>query len=228
MLELAYDIQQLQTCPPPTGCHQQCHGLRIPANRLTLITSSDHHSRSAMLDALSGQQGQVCGQLFGQPLSHGQVAIARLDAQATTYSRQRLGDFVMQARSRPHWLARPQAIDHEAVNQALHIVEMGELARQKLGALTATQRQLACLAQKLASHAPVLLLDDPANLLAPTARAALLRKLAALAVRGRTIVCTLQGSLPDLHHAHWLIQLDKHGATWQGAPTRQTAPLIAA
>lgn len=228
MLELAFDIQQLHTCPPSPGCHQQCHGLRIPASRLTVITGPDSRDNSAMLDALAGHQGHVCGQLFGQPLSRGQAAIARLGAQPPCPGRLRLGDFVMQARTRTHWLARPQAIDHEAVSQALHTVGIGDLARHKLGTLTAAQRQLACLAQKLAGHAPVLLLDEPASLLASIARVALLRKLAALALRGRTIVCALQDSQPGSQYAHWLIQHHAGGRIQQGAPASPTTPPMAA
>lgn len=228
MLELAYDIPQLHTCPPSPGCHQQCHGLRIPANRLTVITSPGSHSNSTMLDTLAGRQGHVCGQLFGQPLARGQAAIARLGARASSPGWLRLGDFVMQARTRTHWLARPQAIDHEAVSQALHTVGMSDLARQKLGTLTAAQRQLACLAQKLAGHAPVLLLDEPASLLAPAARAALLRKLAALALRGRTIVCALQDKQLGSQHAHWLIQHLAGGRLLQGPPAPTITPPMAA
>ena len=228
MLELAYDIQQLPTCPPSPGCQQQCHGLRIPANRLTLIISPDSHRRSAMLDALAGRRGQVCGQLFGQPLSRGQSTIARLGPDSITHSRLRLGDFVMQTRSRQHWLARPQVIDHEAVSQALHTVGLSDQAQQKLGTLTATQRQLACLAQKLASHAPVLLLDDPANLLAHASRATLLRKLAALALHGRTIVCAMPDKQPGQQYAHWLIQPTADGRLLQGMPEPQPSPAMAA
>lgn len=227
MIELAYDIQHIHTCTPSPGCQQPCHGLRIPANRLTLISSPDSQHSRAVLDTLAGCQGQLCGQLFGQPLSHGRVAIARLGAQTTTHSRLRLGDFVMQAR-RQHWLARPHAIDHEAVSHALHTLGISELAQHKLHTLSPAQRQQACLAQALAGHAPVLLLDEPASLLAPASRDILLRRLAALALRGRTIICTLQGSQASQACAHWLIQLHADGHARQGVPTQQHTPALAA
>lgn len=227
MFELAYDIQHIHTCSPSPGCQQPCHGLRIPANRLTLISSPNSQHSTALLDTLAGCQGQLCGQLFGQPLSYGRVAIARLSAQTTTHSRLRLGDFVMQAR-RPHWLARPQAIDHEAVSQALHTLGISELAQHKLHTLNPAQRQLACLAQALAGHAPVLLLDEPARLLTPASRDILLRSLAALALRGRTIICALQDSQAHQTHAHWLIQLNADGHARQGAPAQQHTPALAA
>jgi ABC-type cobalamin/Fe3+-siderophores transport system ATPase subunit len=228
MIELAYDIQHLNTCQPTAGCHQPCHGLRIPANRLTLITSPNNQHSSAMLGTLAGGQGQLCGQLFGQPLSRGQVAIAHLGAHATTSSRLRLGDFVMQARRRQHWLARPHAIDHEAVSHALHTLGISELAQHKLHTLNAAQRQLACLAQALAGHAPVLLLDEPASLQPPASRSTLLRKLAAQALRGRTLVCTLQDSQAGQLHAHWLIRLHADGHIEQGAPALLHSAALAA
>lgn len=227
MIELAYDIQHIHTCTPSPGCQQPCHGLRIPANRLTLISSPNSQYSSALLDTLAGCQGQLCGQLFGQPLLHGRVAIARPGTLTPSHSRLRLSDFAMQAR-RPHWLARPQAIDHEAVSQALHTLGISELAQHKLHTLSPAQRQLAGLAQALAGHAPVLLLDEPASLLTPACRDLLLRSLAALARRGRTIICTLQNSQAHQAHAHWLIQLNADGHARQGIPAQQHTPALAA
>jgi len=56
---------------------------------------------------------------------------------------------------------RTRALDHQAVDEAIERLELGDLARRYLDELSGGQRQRVLVAQGLAQRAEVLLLDEP-------------------------------------------------------------------
>ncbi len=71
-------------------------------------------------------------------------------------------DVVLTGRSRfrPPW-RRWSAVDHEAVDHALALVEASELDQSPIGSLSGGQAQRVLLARAMASEPRVLLLDEP-------------------------------------------------------------------
>ncbi len=87
------------------------------------------------------------------------------------------------------WNERPH--DVEAVEQALHDVELTDFARRTIETLSSGERQRAWIALGLAQETPVLLLDEPTSHLDVRAAHDVLRLLSSLCAGGKTVVCVL-------------------------------------
>ncbi len=61
------------------------------------------------------------------------------------------------------WFKRPRKSDHDAVQHAMELLKIAELADTHIGNLSGGQQQRVMLARALAHDADVLLLDEPMN-----------------------------------------------------------------
>lgn len=80
--------------------------------------------------------------------------------------------------------------DHQAVDRAMAIMRIDELAHRQVGALSGGQQQRVLIARALAQQARVLLLDEPFAGLDEPAQELLARLLRELASSGRLIVAS--------------------------------------
>lgn len=208
MLWPAYDLQHASTAGDSDALAMP---LRIPANRLSIITGGRAAEHQQLLATLSGHRGDLCGQLFGQPACPDKLQhLACCQQSGDSHCRQQLRRHVLQGRLPRHsWWLRGSEHDLHIVDQLLREFGLSQLAEHRFCQLTTTEQQLAAIARCLASTAPIVLLDEPAAALACQARQLLLQRLQRLAVTGRTIVLTLQDQTLARLHADWLIDLNR-------------------
>jgi zinc/manganese transport system ATP-binding protein len=111
-----------------------------------------------------------------------------------------VGEVVMMGRFGMIGLFRkPGKEDQEAVEKALHLLGIEDLATRPIGQLSGGQQQKVLLAQNLARHPEVLLLDEPFSNLDMFAREAINSLLSRLVASGITVVIVSHAfdDLPD-------------------------------
>jgi ABC-type Mn2+/Zn2+ transport system ATPase subunit len=96
------------------------------------------------------------------------------------------------------WMKRPRPEDHEAVTQAMAIMELGDLADRQVGELSGGQQQRVMLARALAHEADLLLLDEPLNHVDVPTQELMFHVLENLSNQGRSMVISTHdlGILP--------------------------------
>ncbi|HON81209.1 MAG TPA: metal ABC transporter ATP-binding protein [Methanoregulaceae archaeon] len=111
-----------------------------------------------------------------------------------------VGEVVMMGRFGIIGLFRkPGKEDREAVEEALHLLGIEDLASRPIGQLSGGQQQKVLLAQNLARHPEILLLDEPFSNLDMFAREAINSLLTRLVASGITVVIVSHAfdDLPD-------------------------------
>jgi manganese/iron transport system ATP-binding protein len=101
----------------------------------------------------------------------------------------RVWDVVMMGRiRRTGWLRRPARSDRDAVERALHDVDLADRRNAAIGALSFGQQQRVFFARALAQEGRILLLDEPMNGVDSTTQDLFVDLLEAFHRQGRTIV----------------------------------------
>jgi iron complex transport system ATP-binding protein len=121
----------------------------------------------------------------------------------------------------PHqsWFQQWRIEDETAVNRALAITGMGELAERPVDALSGGQRQRAWIAMTLAQETELLLLDEPTTFLDLAHQLEVLRLLERLnQEEGRTVVMVVHDLNHAARHAHHIIALHKGQIAAAGPP----------
>ncbi len=172
--------------------------VQIPCARWTAIVGPNGAGKSTLLRVLAGlmpTDGAV--QLRGRPLAAWPARerarqLAWL-GQAETGAEDLLVDDVVMLGRLPHhaWMAAPSRADAQAVDQALHAMQMSHLRRRRMSGLSGGERQRALLARALAVQAPVLLMDEPLSHLDPPHQADWLAVVKVHAAAGGTVVSVL-------------------------------------
>jgi manganese/zinc/iron transport system ATP- binding protein len=86
------------------------------------------------------------------------------------------------------WLKRPNAYDHQLVEQVLARLKLSHLAQRQIGQLSGGQQQRALLARALVQDADLLLLDEPLNAVDVETRGIITEVLAELQHQGKTAI----------------------------------------
>ncbi len=177
------------------------HGvdLELRAGEALALVGPNAAGKSTLVRAIMGLLPASAGEvlLFGRPLPEWPRAdlaraVALVTAEEEGPDTLTVGDRVALGRYPHTGPFRPlSAADRSAVHRALHSTGIEELARRRLGTLSAGERQLATLARGLAQEPRVLLLDEPAAHLDIGHQLALFRVLDQARSRGVAVLAVI-------------------------------------
>ena len=165
----------------------------FPRGSLSAIVGPNGAGKSTLLKAALGLMPVDSG----QSLILGRPAREALDRVAYVPQRDAIDwDFPVTVREvvemgryrNAGWIRRLGRSDAERVDASLEEVGMTAFASRQIGALSGGQRQRVFLARALAQEAPLLVMDEPFSGIDARTEAAILKLLAGLRDRGRSIV----------------------------------------
>jgi len=202
--------------------------LELRRGEVTAILGPNGSGKSTLLRLLSGSLRPTTGAVLfeGDPL---EALAPKAVARRVAYLPQSpiapvdltVGELAWRGRY-PHrrWLTAAGEADRRAVETAMSLAEVDELADRTLGTLSGGERQRAWVALALAQEPDVLLLDEPTTFLDIGHQADLLRLLARLnRDRGLTVVMVLHDLSQAAHAADRVIGLHDGAVVFDGAPT---------
>lgn len=130
----------------------------LPAGSLTAVIGPNGAGKSSLFGLLSGRIPPTSGsvQLSGPVAEVLQATKVDDQLSLTVNDVVRLGRYPARGFMRPF-----RSNDRDAIDQSLAAVDLLELAGRQFNKLSGGQQQRALLAQGLAQHAPILLLDEP-------------------------------------------------------------------
>ncbi len=167
--------------------------LRLEPGQVLALVGSNGSGKSTLLKTVAGLLAPVAGELEvlgGRPLaSPGRVAYLGQFHPSSFMLPLRARDVVRMARFAAHGLfGRLTRDDERAVQEAMAVMGVLDLAQAPLNALSGGQRQRVFLAQAFAREADLILLDEPAANLDGAARGIYRRFLRELAAAGRSVI----------------------------------------
>ncbi|OYP32960.1 ABC transporter ATP-binding protein [Rhodopirellula sp. MGV] len=123
------------------------------------------------------------------------------------------------------WLGQADPDDHAAIERAMEIVGIKDLAQRPLGELSGGQRQLAWIAMSVAQDSEIMLLDEPTTFLDLSHQLEVLHLLETLQCdHGRTIVMVLHDINQAARFAHHIVALRDGRIRFQGSPATILTP----
>ncbi|RLN75566.1 hypothetical protein BBJ28_00012840, partial [Nothophytophthora sp. Chile5] len=197
---------------------------------MTAVLGGSRVSKAAFLGALAGQLDQSKGKVFYS----GHEASALVRRRATGYCW--YGDehavwhgttTVREALSFSAHLRQSDEVNKskklEIVESCLELLELTELADQRVDLCSAEEMRLVAIGVELAFAPSVLLVDEPTNGLDAKGAQRIVRVLQQVAKTGRTVVCTLgeSASAAELRSFDRLLLLSSNGETIFHGESRQ-------
>jgi ABC-type Mn2+/Zn2+ transport system ATPase subunit len=181
----------------------------VPSGVVAAVIGPNGSGKTTLLNAISGLVELSAGHLevFGGPPA--------MDARRVAYVLQstRVNEFLpitvleavrMGRYSHRGLVGRFRDEDHQAVQSAMDLVGITDLAWRHLDVLSGGQRQRVFVAQGLVQRAPLLLLDEPTTALDIVSRDRISRAIAAERERGTTVIFTTH-DLAEARTADWVI-----------------------
>ncbi|MEL4357817.1 MULTISPECIES: ABC transporter ATP-binding protein [unclassified Luteococcus] len=140
----------------------------------------------------------------------------------------RVRDLVMRGRH-PHrrLLLPPGAADHQAVDEAMAVGGVADLADARLAELSGGQRQRAWIAMALAQQTSTILVDEPTSFLDIAHQVDVLETCSQLVARGHDVIAVLHDLSLACRHADLLVVMSAGRVVAVGSPTQvMTVPLV--
>lgn len=199
----------------PLLVNQSC---TLTEGTLTALTGRNGSGKSTLLRAVCGTQSLLSGRiLLGQErINVGEAAPARLASLISLVTTGRVEVRHMTVRQLVEMGRAPRtglfgmlhAIDHEAVNRAIDLVGLSELADREISRLSDGEHQRLMLARALAQDTPIILLDEPTGFLDVPNRRAVTALLASLAHNeSKCILYSTHEIDPALANADYILHL---------------------
>ncbi|WP_454972224.1 anchored repeat-type ABC transporter ATP-binding subunit [Corynebacterium propinquum] len=107
------------------------------------------------------------------------------------------------------WFRRPRRHDHQAVDAALQLTNLADLADRPIAELSGGQRQRVLLARALATQPEVLFLDEPFTGLDAPNTEGLLELFEQLSAQGTSIVMSSHNLAEAVHTCHRVVLFNK-------------------
>lgn len=207
--------------------------LTIPSGKITALVGPNGCGKSTLLRGLARlllpKQGTVY--LDGQAIQ--QVPTRELAKQLGILPQSPIApegltvrELVAQGRY-PHqqWFQQWSAADEQALNDALAMSGMADLADRPVDALSGGQRQRAWIAMTLAQETKVVLLDEPTTFLDLAHQIEVLQLLEQLnRAQDRTIIMVVHDLNHAARHADHLVAMRAGEVIAQGAPAAVITP----
>lgn len=189
--------------------------LAVPAGVVTALVGPNGSGKSTLLSAIAGLIPVMSGRLSVLGDAPGQNGVAARVAYVlqSTPANQALPvtvrEVVTMARfARRGLFGRMSAADRRAVDDALARLGVADLADRHLRELSGGQRQRVLVAQGLAQHADLLLLDEPVTGLDLTSRDAILDVVDEVRLRGGTVIVATHDLDDDAARAGHVVLLN--------------------
>lgn len=211
--------------------------LDIPAGAFTAIIGPNACGKSTLLRAMAGLLAPTAGQIIldGKAiasLSPRDIAqrLGLLPQTAIAPEGITVSELVARGRYVHQRLLRQwSAEDRTAVDDALRLTNVSELAERRVEHLSGGQRQRVWIAMVLAQQTPLILLDEPTTYLDIAHQMDVLNLLHELNAAGRTIVAVLHDLNHAARYATHIIAMKSGKVIAAGAPVDViTAPNVSA
>lgn len=158
--------------------------INIPAG-FSLLVGPTGCGKSTLLKIIAGLYPKYAGKATGSVDLHGQKAAMMFQNAAEQFTMTTPREEIIFALEN---LQVSPANYQQHLQQAVNFTQIQELLDQKINTLSGGQQQRVALAVLIAMDIDILLLDEPFASCDPEARAFLIKKLAQLAKKGKTII----------------------------------------
>ncbi|HEC23037.1 MAG TPA: metal ABC transporter ATP-binding protein [Chloroflexi bacterium] len=189
--------------------------LRIAPGERVALVGPNGAGKSTLIKLVAALEKPASGsiRIYGNPVGscHHRVALVPQRSEVDWRFPVTVRDVVMMGRYvHLGWLKRPRREDHEAVERAMEMMQISDLAGRQVGELSGGQQQRVMLARTLAHDADLLLLDEPLNHVDVPTQELIFHVLEKLAAQGRAVIVSTHdlGILPI--HFSRAIFLDRH------------------
>lgn len=136
------------------------YGFTLPKGAVLAILGANGVGKTSLINCIAGLKRPDTGEAFCQGLVG---FVPQLVDVAFDYS---VIDMVLMGRARHMGLfGAPKVGDFQTAHRVMDLLSIGHLADRSFNALSGGQRQLAIIAQALASECGVLILDEPCSAL---------------------------------------------------------------
>ena len=210
--------------------------LSIPTGQVTAVIGANGSGKSTVLKALARllrpQSGSVLldgADLHRLPTRDVARQLGLLPQGPVTPDGITVADLVRRGRL-PHTsvLRQWSAADSRAVDHALRVTGLAELAGEQVDSLSGGQRQRAWLALTVAQDTPLLLLDEPTTFLDVAHQLDVLEPVRDLHAAGRTVVMVLHDVNQAARYADHLVAMRDGQVAAAGPPADVLTPALLA